>query len=296
MAKAEKIPLDQAWKNWVDCLKGVDTNSIFQQISTMIWDTAIFRIIIEARKSQIRKNPHNPELNRAYHSFIDRNYFQSQSVCIRRLTDKSYGLTGKKGVYSVSALLNDISIFRPELTREKLFILQEVPFELNNQISFSKIDAFDVEEIHQYFDKISGTTANNRSPNDLIDEKVFLCLKDKFAECKVITDYVDKFVAHSSSPESRSVQNGKQLDLTFQKLWKAHQIIFKTANFISLILFSTTQIALPIPHPSYFFSWDKPLFDKEEINLARKEFEKYRDETSKWTFTNMVEVWDWIKV
>jgi hypothetical protein len=133
MVKAEKLPLEQAWKNWVDCLKGDDTNSIFQQITLMIWDTAIFRIIVEARQSQIRKNPQDPEINGALHSFIDRNYFQSQSAFIRRLTDKSYGLTGKRGVYSVVALINDIGSYRVELTRETFLKFRNMPYDYTKQ-------------------------------------------------------------------------------------------------------------------------------------------------------------------
>ena len=129
MAKAEKLSLEQAWKNWSDCLNGDDPNSIFQQISTMIWDTAIFHIIIESRQSQIKKNPQEPEINGALHSFIDRNYFQSQSAFIRRLADNSYGLTGKRGVYSLVALINDVFCYRNELTREMFLKVRNMPYD-----------------------------------------------------------------------------------------------------------------------------------------------------------------------
>jgi hypothetical protein len=129
MVKAQKIPLEQAWKNWVDCLKGHDTNSIFQQITLMVWDTAIFRIIIEGRQLQIKKNLEDPEVNGALHSFIDRNYFQTQSSFIRRLIDNSYELTGKKGVYSISALIKDIRSYRAELTRETFLKFRNMPYD-----------------------------------------------------------------------------------------------------------------------------------------------------------------------
>ena len=129
MAKVEKLPLDQAWKNWDACLNGDDPNSIFQQITIMIWDTSIFRIILAARQSQLRKNPQEPEINDALHSFIDRNYFQSQSVCVRRLIDTSSGITGEKGIFSLGALIKDIKDYRQELTREKYLDLRNLPFD-----------------------------------------------------------------------------------------------------------------------------------------------------------------------
>jgi hypothetical protein len=79
MMKKDRLSLDQAWSNWFSCLNGNDTNSIFEQISLMIWDTAIFRLIVESRQIQIEKNPRAPQVNGSLHSFIDRNYFQTQA-------------------------------------------------------------------------------------------------------------------------------------------------------------------------------------------------------------------------
>jgi hypothetical protein len=217
VAKKEKLSLEQAWKNWIDCLKGDDTNSIFQQIYRMIWDTAIFRLIVESRQIQIEKNAQSPALNGALHSFIDRNYFQSQVIYIRRLTDKHYGLTGKRGVYSISSLTDDICDRRSELTREKFLSLRNKPYdyaeiqrkekEFINKQPFGKgffippeFDWEAIAEIHQTFDRLSGKTHKDRHPNDVIKERVFTRLKEKLDTIQQIINYVDKFVAHSSTP------------------------------------------------------------------------------------------------
>jgi len=76
MGATQKMSLENAWKTWDACLNGDDPNSIFQQITIMIWDTSIFRIILAARQAQVKKNPQEPEINDALHSFIDRNYFR----------------------------------------------------------------------------------------------------------------------------------------------------------------------------------------------------------------------------
>jgi hypothetical protein len=312
MAKAEKLSLEQAWKNWSDCLNGDDPNSIFQQIWTMIWDTAIFHIIIESRQSQIKKNPQEPEINGALHSFIDRNYFQSQSAYIRRLTDTFYGLTGKKGVYSVGAIINDISSYRLELTREIFFKLRNMPYDYtevqNRKWEFiltqpsgkalfvpSEFDWESIEEAHRTFDRLSGTTPNNRNPNDVIAERVFFRLQKKLDDCKEITTYVDKFIAHSATPESRSIQDVNKSAVTFKRLWDAHQIIFEVAEFLSVILFSEGHMALAIENPTFFEYWEKPLYEKEEIDLVRTSFEKYRKETEGWNSSGVEDIWHWIE-
>lgn len=313
MAKAEKLSLEQAWKNWGGCLTGNDTNSIFQQISTMIWDTAIFRIIIEARQSQTKKNPQEPEINGALHSFIDRNYFQSQSAFIRRLTDNSYGLTGKKGVYSIAALIKNISCYRTELTRESFFKFRNMPYDftethdkerefIRNQSSDNFIaippeyDWERIVEAHQIFDRLSGTTPNNRNPHDQITERVFTRLQEKLAVCQRISNYVDKFIAHSATPESRSIQNETTSAITFNHLWEAHQILFEVSEFISVVLFSEGHMALAIENPTFFEFWEKPLYENGEIDLVRTSLENYRKETEKWNISGIEYIWQWVEV
>jgi hypothetical protein len=312
MAKTEKLSLEQAWKNSSDCLNGDDPNSILQQIWTMIWDTAIFHIIIESRQSQIKKNPQEPEINGALHSFIDRNYFQSQSANIRRLTDTSSGLTGKKGIYSVGAIIKDISSYRLELTREIFFKLRNMPYDyteirdkerdfLRNQplgkafFVPSEFDWESIEEAHQIFDRLSGTTPNNRNPNDLVSKRVYDRLREKMDRCQEITTYVDKFIAHSATPESRSIQDVNKSAVTFKHLWEAHQIIFEVAEFLSVILFSEGHMALAIENPTFFEYWEKPLYEKEEIDLVRTSFEKYRKETEGWNSSGVEDIWHWIE-
>ena len=312
MAKAEKLSMEQAWKNWGDCLKGDDPNSIFQQISTMIWDTAIFRIIIAARQSQIKKNPQEPEINGALHSFIDRNYFQSQSAFIRRLTDNSYGLTGKRGVYSLVALINDVFCYRDELTREMFFKFRNMPYDYtevqNREREFiltqplgkaffvpSEFDWESIVEAHQIFDRLSGATPNNRNPNDVVAKSVFERLQKKLDRCQEITNYVDKFIAHSATPESRSSKDVNKSAVTFKRLWEAHQIIFEVAEFLSVILFSEGHMALAIENPTFFEYWEKPLYEKGEIDLVRTSFEKYRKETEGWNSNGVEDMWHWIE-
>jgi len=312
MAKAEKLSLEKAWKNWSDCLNGDDPNSIFQQIWTMIWDTAIFHIIIESRQSQIKKNLQEPEINGALHSFIDRNYFQSQSAYIRRLTEKSYGLTGKTGVYSVGALINDILSYKAELTRETYFKLRKIPYDyteiqkkneefLRNQplgkafFVPRELDWKSSEEAHRLFDRLAGVLHDDMKPSDQIVDHIFIRLQKKLSACQDIKKYVDKFIAHSATPESRSIQDVNKSAVTFKRLWEAHQIIFEVADFLSVILFSEGHIALAKENPTFFEFWEKPLYEKGETDLVRTSFENYRKVTEKWNFRRVEDMWRWVE-
>jgi hypothetical protein len=312
MAKTTKLPLEQVWANWVDCLRGNDTNSIFNQISTMVWDTAIFRLILEGRQIQIENAPKNPAINGSLHSFIDRNYFASQSAYIRRLTDDSYSLIGKKGVYSVSALIRDIGNYRSDLTRENYFQLRSMPYDYaeirEKEREFLRTQAvgkaffvpseFDWERIaeaHQLFDRLSGCRYENRQPSDIMLEKVFIRLQEKLAVCKTITDYVDKFVAHSATPESRSSQNIQASKITLRHLWDAQQIIFEVAEFVSGILLSESHMALAIENPGFFQHWNTPIFDQSESARLHEAFKRYRKETENWNQNSVDQIWKLIE-
>lgn len=313
MAKVEKLPLDQAWKNWEACLNGDDPNSIFQQITIMIWDTSIFRIILAGRQSQLKKNPQAPEINDALHSFIDRNYFQTQTLTIRRLTSKSHKLSGKYGVYSIGALLKDIKNYKTELSRKSYLELKNMPYDYEEiqkreeEYILSQpaakglfipheLDWQAIEEAHSVFDRLAKVSRDKRNPNDQISNHFFSRLFERLYICNEITTYVDKFIAHSSTPESRLIQNYTTTTITLRRLWDAHRAIFEVAYFLSAILFSVDHLALAIENPTFFKFWEKPIIENGEFDLIKTSFENYRKETEAWQSNGFEAMWKWVEV
>lgn len=315
MGKHDVLSLEQSWAIWSDCLKGNDENSIFQQIFAMIWDTAIFRFVLESRQCQIAKNPSNPPLNVSFHSFLDRNYFQAQTAFIRRLADKSkYGLTGNKGIYSLYSLIDDMSKRRLDLTREAFFELRHIPYDyteiqkrekefLAQQLKESKSafripPEFDWEvsaEAHATFDRLCGTLAQNRNSEDIIAEKVFSRLKDKLDMCREITNYVDKYVAHSATPESRSLENTDSTKITLKHIWDAHQTIYEVAEYLSGVLFSEGHVPLAWKSPNLFDNWDASLLESQDINRLEVVYDEFGEETKKWQLEGTENLWRWIE-
>ncbi len=312
MGKVTRKTLDQAWKSWIDCIKGDDTNSIFQQITLMIWDTAIFHLILESRNIQIGKNPGEPAINGSLHSFIDRNYFYSQAAFIRRLCDKSSGLTGARGVYSIRSLIGSLQEYRNELTREAFLNLKNMPYDYSD-IKRRRSEFFNnlppgkainvpreydwetIEETHRIFDRLSGKTSDMRQPDDVIPNKIYIRLGEKLDVCHNITIFMDKFIAHSAAPESRSVENANESEFTLRQLWDAQRIVFELAEFLSSILFSEDHMALPIENPSFFQYWEAPFINEQDIDRIRIALEKYRKETEEWNRTALDKTWEWIE-
>jgi hypothetical protein len=314
MPKNEVLPLEQAWSLWIDCLKGEDPNWIFRQIYRMIWDAAIFRLVWQSRQITLQSHPLSPPINPHFHSFLDTNFFTSQAASIRRLADKSrYGLHGEKGIFSLYALVEDISARRLELTREEFFRLRKLPYHYRNIQEKQKEYIFDqirkgatgfwippeldhepIAEAHATFDRLCGNIPHDRTPQDIISEKVFIRLNEKLSTTKYVTDYVDKFIAHSATPESRLKYNVVD-ELTLKHIWDAHKTLYVVAEFLSGILYSEDQIPLAWEPSNLFIYWDAPLIDSDDLSQLVSVFERYRQETDKWRLEGVDELWQWIE-
>ncbi len=301
--------IEDAWKNWVECLIGDDRNSIFHQINLMIWDTSIFRVVVAGRKKKVEKNSKEPELNGALHSFIDRNYFHSQCLYIRRIIDDSYEIRGKYGVFSLGALIKDLKRFRLELTRERYLLLLRKPYDYSeiqekeneylrlhqNCIVRSEFDWWSSEEAHRFFDRLGGVPRTQRNPQDVISMQVFTILEKRLKSCKRIIEYVEKYIAHSAIVDSRILQNANDLEINFHQIWDTQKTIFEIADFLSTALFSTGHMPLPLENHYFFQYWDNPMFESDEIGSVRSALNSYREETSKWSEKAIENVWNWIE-
>ena len=313
MTNRDQLSIEQTWENWKMCLTGDDKNSIFNQITLMLWDAAIFRVIMRSKNEKVEQNPQSPKLNQQLYSFIFRNYFHTQSAYIRRLTDKSSSLIGKKGTYSLGAILKDLQNHRDELTREKYIELRGFPYDYSKmkekEMEFilnqppgkavwipPELDWGPIKSAHETFDRLCKTNAENRHPNDLIDEYILKRLQMKLGSCKKINSYVNKFVAHSATPESRLEFNQNEYDITLKNIWDSQKIIFKISNFLSGVLFSIDHMPLAIENPSFYNFWEEPFFNKEQvINKVRNTLESYREETETWMESSDNDVWNWIE-
>lgn len=284
--------LQETWELWRKCLFGKDPSSIFEQLSHMIWDAALFRLIMECRRLQLMQHPYLPELHIRLHMLIDSTFFQSQVVAIRRLVD-TYSLYGNKGVYSLRALINDIEKHRDHLTRETFIALQGLPYDYSQTPGHS--DDFiwiDISEAHQQFDKLSDHHPEDRSRFDLIAGDVFQKLHKKIDSCGEIARYVDKHIAHPATPESRDLI--KSDDITITKIWDAHKTLYSIAEFLAASLYSHEFSVLALEPPLMFMESDIPFLDLSHTTDLEKAWIMYRAETESWRLNCTDKLWDWL--
>jgi hypothetical protein len=210
--------IGDSWKLWKECLLGEDSNSIFNQISNMIWDVAIFNLFDESWRTQKRKHNELPGLNIRLQMFITWNFITAQVSSIRRLVD-SYEIRGHKGVYSIRALIKDIRKKHEILTREVFLESQGLPLFFSSESDTPDPAVWlDISEAHKRFDILSGIQPENRSKTDKISLNVLDGLDRKLDSCTQIKKYVDKYIAHPSTPESRILDNFRSVDITLNQL------------------------------------------------------------------------------
>lgn len=281
--------LEEKWVSWQDCLEGEDTNSIFRQITLLTWDAAIFRLIIETRRMQIAVNPDQPKINLHLHQFIDRTFIQSQVSCIRRLIEPGQrsSLYGKWGVFSLSALLKDMAAVRQQLTREKYFQLRQLPYNYQSVVDWE--DSADADEL---FDRLSNTS--QRSPTDVIKGSVFKKLIDKLDSFEHVTKYVDKYIAHAATPNSRQADNVDEDTITWKHLWDSHKSLYEIAEFIALFLSGRERAPLPIKPPFLFSYWDEPFVSTSGISQLEIAWVEFKKETDNWRLNGGNRIWSYI--
>ena len=248
-------------ESWIEELLKEDRNSIIQQIWLMFWDTAIYNVILEARRQADKASCGRVKLNGMVHNLIDRYFFQSQALAVRRLVEKRKNERNySRAVYSLKGLLEDIKANIHLFTRENIFAAEDRPYDTthirkayreyceqkeragNSTYAIPRELDFEChEKRHEEIDILAEVDKANRSPKDTIKQKIIMRLEDKIVHCEEIVVYVNKFIAHAATTESRKKGvkqpeksiNADDITLTLGELVKAQEVFYKVSNFVS---------------------------------------------------------------
>jgi len=265
----------------------------------MLFETLIYKCILKAR-SIAPKDKHNKiKLDGSMHYLIDKCFFITQLMAVRRLTDKK-----GSDVVSLYKLLKLMKENNKYLTRKNYFMILEergyhydyadiakkaeeylhknlkmdtvicIPDELNWEKS---------SEFHSNFDKLSKTQFNDRTPDDFVDISVFEKLLDNLDYCENLRDYVNSYIAHSLNLEKIEKLEDKSLPISFDQLWEAQKIICSVINFVGLYLIGISDYGLlPLTHGTILHYIEEPLVSKDKKKELYKEEEIFRNETFSW--------------
>lgn len=286
------------WINWLE----KDINSIFRQITSMVWDYALFRIVNKLREWASKQPDENVSFNNSVLRLFDVGFVTTQAVAIRRLIDK------RKDVISLYALLEDIEKNIDLLTRENYVCYDGLPYDYESvrqeevgKLIFKKGVSgvrfvanegpegwAPSERTHKYFDELSGVNPKKqkREKDDQVKIDILKFLEKQINECKEIkniTRYVNKFIAHSATPESRAGLTQEQMEITLNQLEICYKTIWQVAGYISSqLLFESGISGLPTPQFDHLENLDKSWATPAILKKAHEEWRKIEEEIEEW--------------
>jgi len=294
----------EKFEEWENMLVGKDTHSIRNQIHNMIRDCAVFQCINESRKYGDKDDKGNIKRNGMVHDFITQSFFKTQLLSIRKLVDKDFNRVQRNKPYTVYSLYNLIEDMKNNsalLTRKNIFAVLDLPYDYKEAethfwqkvpkignsrgpvLGDPKIESS--KDIHRRIDSMVGVVEDKRNPDDLIPNNILEQFDDKLASIDELCNYVDKFIAHSATPESRKVIPD-EIEGALGKVLNAHKIICETASYLgNNLLFCGFGDFLSTSRCGQFdlFEYlDEPIASKETIGKLREHWEKYRRETEQW--------------
>jgi len=285
----------ELWKNafWTDG----DKNTIQYHIYRLIWNSSVWQLINESRRYAERNTDGSLKLNGILHVFIDDNFISSQQVSIRRLIDGAYPIEGKKGIFSLISVLNDIIANAEHLTRQNIFIIKGIPYddeeikrefqeyimrkESEGSRCFVVPDSLyyeRTEALHKNLDRLCNTSRNIRLPEDTISTDILDSLSTKLNDvCRKIKNRVDKHIAHIATKESRAEIDPVELEVTLKDLLEAQDYICIVANFIHCFLLNEGELGflLTLQEKKYTYL-DQPFVKKETLDHLDNKWEELR--------------------
>jgi len=281
-------------EEWIKSLSAGDPKtSIMPELVQLAFRSALIRIIATGIESSPKNEMGESMLNGLIWNTLTSQLAQAQALAIRRLVD-----TGKD-VFSLYRLVNDVKAHAHLITRKNVLAADGFDSDLDeikrkcaefrakqpNGVAFSVPDDINynrAKERNELFDKVSVVAEADRSPDDTISVKLLENLLDELSKCENVKTFVNKYLAHSSTPENRRHLDPSQLVLTYGQLRDAEKLICQIAHFLQGLLASSTTIILPYFTGDPYLYIDQPLVNTTDIDKLKDAWSEYEKETKSW--------------
>lgn len=283
------------WQHWIS---GDPYHAIDNQITSLFWNDAIYRLIYELRRHTIQSEKLDFACRNNHLSWmIDIGFMQFQFLTIRRVMEPGKS-NRERQVITLRRLFDDVSNFGSKLTREIFVSFDGTPYDHQSFDTFlagipesirrsrspvarPTSDAWS-EERHRVFDEYSKKTPETRGRGDTICPDVFDRLRNvlKSAPFEKIKTHFEKTVAHAADEFSRA--NAPLDGIPFSEIWECHKVIFRVRNEIACML-SLPHMAV-VPHmPADVFDYlDKPFVMASCIDDVISEWTAENDKREAW--------------
>ena len=233
-------------RKWLEILKGEDRHSVYFQLLRLLDDNTKWRMVNEVRRLQ----SHNA---RSLHSMLDEWFWERQALGIRRITEQDDSKS-RRSVYSLHRIIEEMIDKRSLITRANYM----------NNVERSD-EAWIREDNEANFDRIS--SSQNRKPDDCVSLDYLKNLRKRITAkiFEEITVYANKFVAHSSDPQTR-----KSYEYSLKTLDEAYKALAAVIRDMAAT-FSDTHLEFEITRSEPITAgWDSVFASTDVIDQVQE--------------------------
>ena len=290
---------------WTMAMRGDDSrprNSIHSQIVELVDSAAWYRVVLLARDLAPKGESATEHLNGPFHRWIDTTFSDSFFIRVRRLAGgTSDSLDGKRGCYSLLALIRDLRANRSLLTRGNLLALDDLPFDLaaadrlledtsrkaTGWVAIpSRADVRRSKRRNAEIDQLCGVDEAGRSLTDTVLEEVFTDIEARLASATSDLNLItDKLVAHASTLESRQrhQKDIETISITMNDLWSAMECLCRSVAALDGWLITRMSHAfLPDMRTHHWNGIDFPLVQTHNAPQLKDYWKQLEKEATQW--------------
>jgi hypothetical protein len=278
------------WLSWYELRKG-EPNTIQQQLFSMMFLDLAYRILAMARQKTDQESEVSAQSGLLAH-FLDQGYVATQILAIRRLLD------GRKDVFSLRRLLDDITKHQHLITREIYVCNDGLPYDSEAWQSLpqgieEKMRGIQSQGFgnylssrmrHETFDRLSGILPPARKRGDLIREVVFQelnsWLANSAAEKLILLSH--KFFAHAATQDSRGSLAYSGIALA--DVDEVHRGLVRVERAITdlLLFIGVSRDVVPMPPLGLLKGLEQPYASADSITKMDLHWDQLVAERNQW--------------
>lgn len=275
-----------------ELLRGDEDHSIWEQMVTLFWRDATYRIFNEARKSASDARP-NAAVSGLLGEYIDASYLLFEVTGISRLTDEAQ-VDASRSLVSIPTILKLVRDNRGLITREMFVAYDGIPYdwkpkELQNWtagVRWVAREPWEVsEERHNLFDRLSRRSPERRARGDQVHSRVLAAIARRLSGPTIssVRAHRNKVISHAASHSSRA--GLKPLALSLASIDSAHRSLLEATEALSVILLGEIMIGGPVPQPQYDFldRLDLPFAFGDDLAGLEQHFFQHLKDRERWS-------------
>lgn len=271
----------QKRNEWKRCIVGSGLHAVHRQVTHMLWNDAVFMTFNEARRLTIERKSQKHGLNGPLIRLLDEGFVATQTMSIRRLTDRNFR-DPEKAVISLVRVIDDIAENIALITRENYLChdgaLYTEPDSMQDGIGWMHW-----RRKQANFDKLSGTTQGKRERTDKMQKLVLQRLDKELKVCGSVRKYVNKFIAHASDPETNPELAEEDKKITMDKLDDCYRAIVRVGSFLGVVfLYEHSLGGVPTPQYDQLKNLDLPMVAKPDMENLYAFWSKRCREVDEW--------------